>query len=129
MDIMMNNSITLKDAALDGESVNYTPYLRGGAVQFDVDVSQLGCGCVTGVYAVKASSYCTNEENITTDRPMCKSIDLMEANPFGFHTQVNPCSNGTCDALSQCQYDMKTQGVAKYGAGAYGPGGSLINTN
>ena len=78
---------------------------------------------------VLASSYCTNESDITTDRPMCKTVDLMEANPFGFHAQANPCSNGTCDALSQCQYEMKTQGVATYGEGAYGPGGSLIDTN
>jgi len=129
MTIKMNNSITLKDSGLDGESFNYTPYLRGGAVQWDVDLSKLGCGCVTGVYAVKASSYCTNEADITASIPMCKSIDLMQANPYGFHTQLNPCANGTCDAISQCQYDMAHQGVARYGAGAYGAGGSLIDTN
>ena len=39
MDMSINNSITLKNAALDGESTNYTPYVRGGAVQFDVDLS------------------------------------------------------------------------------------------
>ena len=40
-----------------------------------------------------------------------------------------PCANGGCDATSQCSYTVAKEGVAKYGAGAYGRGGSLIDTN
>ena len=64
-----------------------------------------------------------------TSDPSCASIDVMQANKYGFNVAAHPCANGTCDAASQCDMNMKTDGIAKYGAGAYGPGGSLINTN
>ena len=53
----------------------------------------------------------------------------MQANPYGFNMSAHPCSNGTCDAISRCKYDMMVEGEATYGAGAYGPGGSRIDTN
>jgi len=53
----------------------------------------------------------------------------MQANRFGFSTQANPCSNGTCDAVSQCIASMHIQGVEDYGTDAYGPSGSMINTD
>ena len=52
----------------------------------------------------------------------------MQANNYGFNISANPCVNGSCDAISQCMWDMNTDGLAEYGSGAYGPGGSLINT-
>lgn len=53
----------------------------------------------------------------------------MQANQYGFNMSAHPCTNGTCDAISQCKYDMMVEGEATYGAGAYGPGGSRIDTN
>jgi len=52
----------------------------------------------------------------------------MQANMYGFNVQAHPCANGTCDAKSQCDLNMKIDGVEKYGADAYGPDGTLINT-
>lgn len=60
---------------------------------------------------------------------MCKSIDVMQANLHGFESKANPCSNGTCDAVSQCIAGMQQQGIEDYGVDAYGPGGRLIDTN
>ena len=62
------------------------------------------------------------------DNPQCQSIDAMQANLFGFETKAHPCANGTCDAMSQCIISMQNQGIEKYGAEAYGPGGSLVDT-
>jgi len=52
----------------------------------------------------------------------------MQANPYGFNIQAHPCVGGQCDAISQCDLTMKMDGVEKYGQGAYGPGGSLIDS-
>lgn len=61
--------------------------------------------------------------------PSCPSIDVMQANPYGFNVSAHPCKNGNCDLWSQCQYDMQKQGVETYGEGVYGPMGSKIDTN
>ena len=53
----------------------------------------------------------------------------MQANKAGFNVAAHPCSNGTCDAVSQCQYNMIVEGKEQYGADAYGPRGSIIDTN
>jgi len=49
----------------------------------------------------------------------------MQANLFGFETKPHPCSNGTCDAQSQCILSVRDS-LADSG---YGPGGSKIDTN
>ena len=51
----------------------------------------------------------------------------MEASRFGFMTSVRTCPNGDC-SQAICVNDMKTQGEALYGLDAYGPGGTLIDT-
>ena len=53
----------------------------------------------------------------------------MQANPFGFNVAANPCEGGSCDPVSQCKYDMAVEGKEKYGENAYGPNGTLIDTN
>jgi hypothetical protein len=52
----------------------------------------------------------------------------MQANNYGYNVGANPCEGGNCDPLTQCMYDMREEGAAKYGMQSYGPGGSLINT-
>ena len=122
-----NNSIILKNDPYDGSDYDLKPYIRGGAVTYDVDISQVDCGCVAGVYAVRTSEECGEAEN--RDTPQCASIDIMQANHAGFNTAAHPCANGECDAMSQCQYNMTVEGRAKYGDDAYGRDGSLIDTN
>ena len=53
----------------------------------------------------------------------------MQANHAGFNTAAWPCIDGECDARSQCEYNMSVEGKRKYGEGAYGRNGSLIDTN
>ena len=129
-----NNSILLKNQEYEGYNYAYKPYVRGGAIQYTVDLSNHGCGCVAGVYAVAMKPGCNGENEQPTDvsdgsMPSCPSIDVMQANPYGFNVAAHPCKNGSCDAQSQCHYDMIVEGEAMYGKGAYGPNGSKINTN
>lgn len=86
------------------------------------------CGCVSGLYLVAGDNVnCTQDPKDNND-VNCPSIDLMQANNYGFNVAANPCAGGNCDALSQCMWDMRDEGIAEYGSSAYGPGGSLINT-
>ena len=52
----------------------------------------------------------------------------MQANKYGFEMAAHPCEGGQCDAKSKCMYSMNTDGIKKYGKGAYGIGGSMIDT-
>lgn len=93
-------------------------------MEYTVDLSALECGCVAGVYGVKVDSNCDPNDAQTADKPECAAIDLMSANPYGFNVAARP-SNGS----SQCEYQMREQGKEKYGPYAYGPSGSIINTD
>ena len=94
---------------------------------YDVDLSSQDSGCVAGVYLVNTNNGdCGEFDQYGT--PMCKTVDAMQANLFGFETKANPCRNGTCDAISECIAGMQYQGIQEYGEGAYGPGGSIIDT-
>lgn len=53
----------------------------------------------------------------------------MQANDYGFELSTHPCKNGDCDARSKCDYQMREQGAADYGIDAFGPNGTIINTN
>jgi hypothetical protein len=53
----------------------------------------------------------------------------MQATKYGFEGKAHPCADGKCDPVSQCHYSMHKQGKKDYGVEAYGPGGTLIDTN
>jgi len=125
VDLAMNNSIVLHDGTGTSKRDLFTTYIRGGAIEYDVDVSSMGCGCVAGLYLVSESEQCIMDGE-RTDNADCPQLDVMQANPYGFNTQAHP--NGDSGA-SQCAYDMAVEGKEQYGEGAYGPGGSLIDTN
>lgn len=125
-----NNSIYIRDETFDGANYAFKPLLRGGSLQYDVDLSSLGCGCVAGAYLVKIDDQDCSEDKRTIDNPNCPSIDVMQANPFGFNTSSNPCPNGVCESTSQCELNMRDE-VTKQNldGNAYGPNGSIIDTN
>jgi hypothetical protein len=107
----------------------YKPRIRGGAIEYKVDLSSVECGCVSGVYLVALRHYGCNFEDERGPTAECNSIDVMQANPYGFNVAANPCAHGHCDAQSMCEYNMKKEGKERYGEYAYGPNGSMIDTN
>lgn len=54
-------------------------------------------GCVAGVYLVDTDDESCAEID-QSGAPRCKSIDVMQANMYGFETKAHPCAS--CDAIS-----------------------------
>lgn len=128
LSVSANNAVFMKKSKDDVSIYNvYKANLRGGSIKYDVDLSQTDCGCVAGAYLVNTSPECGQKE-MTNGDPQCPSIDLMQANAYGFNLKAHPCVDGQCDAISMCDLTMRKDGVEKYGQDAYGPGGSLIDT-
>jgi hypothetical protein len=47
-----NSSLMLSEYASSALLQTFTPNLLGGAIEFQVDLSSMGCGCVASAYAV-----------------------------------------------------------------------------
>ena len=52
----------IKKSEIGGASGHLEPIVRGGAISYKVDLSQMECGCVAGIYAVRASEWCAESE-------------------------------------------------------------------
>jgi len=112
--------------------------MLGGSLEYDVDLSSVGCGCITAVYSVLMPAvdnpsdfgYCDANK---VDDSWCPEFDIMEANKYAFratgHTCDAPDASGKyhqCDRGGQCSIDVLRNNVA----GDYMPGStSGIDTN
>ena len=56
----------MKKAPIDGSEYAYMPFLKGGAVEYKVDLSNTDCGCVAGAYAMSISGGCDPEASMST---------------------------------------------------------------
>lgn len=57
-----NNQKTLmKTSTIDGSEYAYMPILKGGAIEYTVDLSNTDCGCVAGAYAMAITGGCDPE--------------------------------------------------------------------
>jgi len=63
MYVRNNNNLMIKNREWDGEEYAFKPYLKGGHITFEVDLSHMDCGCVAGLYAVDLSNNCNQEES------------------------------------------------------------------
>ena len=86
-------------------------------MEFDVDVSDVGCACAAGVYLVDLDDgNCSWGEKSSGETPQCARIEVMESNIWGFNAASYPCEFGSCQSSSASQQHI---------AGAqYGPGSS-----
>jgi len=112
-----NNRAFITDYANDSSSYwAYYHYFLGGTMEFDVDVSKVGCTQVQGIYMVAIDDQnCSWDEK--SSAPSCASIEVMEANTVGFRAAQRPCeASGNCNN-SQQQSPSGTQ---------YGPGSSYV---
>ena len=75
----------------------------GGSIEYDIDLSQAGCGCDVAAYIVRmparnadgsprpgddGSYYC---DAMASRGAYCPDIDLMEANKFAFDMTLHKC--------------------------------------
>jgi len=90
----------------------------------------MDCGCVAGVYMVAVNDNCNVEASFNDSEPQnkCPSVDVMQANDFGFELSTHPCAGGECDSRSMCEYKLRQQGAEKYGENAFGKNGTMINS-
>ena len=71
-----NSQILLKNYAYDGQAYAFKPYLRGGSIQYTVDLSGVNSGCATGVYAVALDNNC-DEWQESDSSVSCPYVDIM----------------------------------------------------
>lgn len=111
----IENTAFIRDVtAYDTVDAAYWHAYQGGSVAFDVDVSDVGCGCAAGVYLTALDQEtCSWGARADDAMPTCQSIDLMEANAKGFMTASHPMGNA---GDSHC-----TQKAEDYDYWAYGP--------
>ena len=105
----------------------FLPKLLNGSVEYDVDLSLMGCGCVAAFYTVELPAigsdgqpdntdghYYCDANNITGE--WCNEMDIMEANTYSFRTTAHTC-DGTgphytnCDRGGNAVTDLQEKGV------------------
>jgi len=128
-----NNNNALMEDAGTGEPL--MPDLRGASLTYNVHlIGDQDRGCVSGVYLYKHNDKRCNTVTQTVEEgegdrdPYCAYIDAFQASIYGFETKVNRCRNGKCDDHPQCILGTQEDMFDEYGADAYGPGGSIIDT-
>jgi len=120
IEIGQNNKAFVLDYPMDDSTWwSYKHKYAGGSVAFDVDVSDVGCACAAGVYLAKVDDvqcgWDAYDQGVT---PQCGTVDLMEANIWGFNTQSLPCEFGECEAQSQCRRKASDDDHMAYGPGS-----------
>ena len=122
----------------------FKPNLLGGYVTYDINISDLPCGCITALYQVLMPAkqedgslferhywYCGAQQS-KYGGELCPEFDIMEANQWGLHTTAHPCEAPSdlghytaCDFQGQCVVDIEDEGALE----RYGPGPEFdINT-
>ena len=123
----------------------FAPNLLGGSMEYDVDLSQVGCNCNAALYLIEMPAknangsfragesdgmyYCDANQ---IGGAFCPEFDIMEANIFAYRAVNHHCddpSNGHyswCDREGSCAVDIITDFPD---TDPYGPGSSYtINT-
>ena len=141
---MNNRGHIMNTATFDFDAPDfYKPNLLGGSIEWDVNVSEFECGCISSFYAVKMPSrdwdgklsttgdswyYC--DSNLLDS--LCPEFDFAEANKYSFMTTPHICNSpdehghySSCDGAGQCNLNI----VNQLDWNGYGPGPSYtINT-
>ena len=103
----------------------FMPNMLGGYMSYDVDLSNLPCGCITAMYQVMMPAKQENgdlwEKNLWYCDAQgskygimsCPEFDIMEANTWGFHTTAHACDAPNefgwypaCDIAGQAVLDI-----------------------
>ena len=128
------NRLYLSESPTTDPSQYFTPQMLGGYLEYDVDLSGVGCGCVTAFYGVLMPGldnandpfqYCGAGNWAANNAAACPEFDIMEANMWGFRGTSHGCpppdANGfyaDCDAGSNCSVDvLENDTEADYGPG------------
>lgn len=109
-----NERMYLSTSEYNDTSLYFKPNLVGGSLEYDVDVSQVGCGCISALYTVLMPGKDNNEDPFQycdgnqVGGYWCPEFDIQEANKYAFHTTLHSCDTPTdgvynkCDKSGQC---------------------------
>lgn len=133
-----NNRMYLSTQQEFDKTKYFTPNMLGGSVEYDVNLSEVGCGCVAALYTVLMPSV---DENVDPfgycdanriGGHWCPEFDVMEANMYSFHTTAHKCDApvdgvyDNCDRGGTCTLNVHENNIA----GDFIPGSTLgIDTN
>lgn len=133
-----NNRMYLSTVDVVDPTKYFKANLLGGGIEFDVDLSRVGCGCLTALYTVLMPAvqntndplqYCDGAQ---VGGHYCPEFDVMEANKWAYKSTGHRCdapnSNGVynrCDHNGSCHVDV----LLDKPSNAFGPGASYtVNT-
>lgn len=127
-----------------GTDIYFKPNLLGGSIEFDVDLSGAGCGCMTS-FQLKALPGLNEDGTVrisnggipdcrapnSNNRAKCPEWRLHEANTADFTAWTHSCdakADGsfvyeTCPRDNSCRQKMK---LAEPRGEAYGPGNDFV---
>ena len=92
-----NNRMYLSTVESLDPSQYFKPNMLGGVMEYDVDLSQVGCGCISALYTVLMPAvdnfedpfkYCDANQ---VGGFWCPEFDIMEANRHAFHVTGHKC--------------------------------------
>ena len=81
-----NNRMYLSKSEVNDPNELFRPNMLGGYLEYDIDLSQVGCGCITALYGVSMPApdnvtdpfkYCDANQ---VGGHWCPEFDVMEAN-------------------------------------------------
>jgi hypothetical protein len=98
----------------------FKPNMLGGSFEYDVDLSQVGCGCVTALYTILMPSVDNDNDDpwkycdaAGVGGYLCPEFDIMEANKYAFYTTAHKCNEPDadgnydwCDRSGQCTSNL-----------------------
>ena len=112
--------------------------MLGGIMEYDVDLSKVGCGCISALYGVLMPGVDNSRDEFQycdankVGGHWCPEFDIMEANKYAFHVTGHKCDEpsgnvyNNCDRSGQCTMDiLKNSDVNDYGPNS----NNKINTN
>ena len=114
----------------------YRPNLLGGILEYDVDLSDVSCGCVAQFAGVMMPTdanwrdpfhYCDANQNKDARGHICPEFDFMQANKHAIISKAHKCDapqNGIynqCDLSGSCKLNPKHLYFHGF-TGAYGAG-------
>ncbi len=119
-----NNRMYLSTQQEVDKSAYFTPNMLGGSLEYDVDLSQVGCGCVTALYTILMPAVDYEEDPFAycdanqVDGHWCPEFDIMEANKYSYRATGHTCDEpnlqgeySNCDRHGQCSVDIHSNGV------------------
>ena len=144
-DLGFNGRAYLSTAQDWNKDTYFRPNLLGGSMEYDVDLSQVSCGCNAALYLVGMPGIGSDGLPFESDDGMhycdankvggnyCPEFDIMEANTWAYkavsHACNEPDANGYydwCDGAGTCAVDI----ILDHPETAYGPRSQYeINTN